>query len=68
MSTHEFNIELLTAWVALCDKEGEMRREGASVEEIAVVQELIKIALAVLVQTSSVREVQVPPEDVGDPD
>ena len=63
MSTHEFNTELLTAWVALCEKEGAMRREGASEEELAVVQELIKVALALLVQTSSVR-VQ---EEVDDP-
>lgn len=40
-----------------------MRREGASEEELAVVQELIKVALALLVQTSSVR-VQ---EEVDDP-
>jgi len=54
-ATHEFNTDLLTAWVALCDKLGEMRGAGASAEEIAVMEELIKASLAVLVNTSRVR-------------
>jgi|Laugresp1bdmlbsn_1035097.scaffolds.fasta_scaffold119842_2 hypothetical protein len=67
MSTHEFNTDLLTAWVALCDKLGEMRSAGASAEEIAVVEELIKCALAVLVNTSNVRGVVQPePEPMAE--
>ena len=67
--THEFNTDLLTAWVALCDKLGEMRTAGASAEEIAVMEELIKASLAVLVNTSRVRGVQVESEvDAEDPD
>ena len=69
MSTHEFNTDLLTGWVALCDKLGEMWTAGASAEEIAVMEELIKAALAVLVNTSRVRGVQVESEvDAEDPD
>ena len=72
MSTHEFNTDLLTGWVALCDKLGEMRTAGAagaSAEEIAVMEELINAALTVLVNTSRVRGVQVESEvDAEDPD
>ena len=46
-----------------------MRRDGAGAEEIAVVQQLIMAALAVLVNTSSVRGVQVESEvETEDPD
>ena len=65
MSSYEINTELLTAWVALCDKLGEMRSGGASEEEIAVMEELIKAALAVLVNTSSVRGVEA--QTIEDP-
>ena len=68
-ATHEFNTDLLTAWVALCDKLGEMRSAGASAEEIAVMEELTKVALAALVNTSNVRGVQVESEvEAEDPD
>jgi hypothetical protein len=66
-TTHEFNTDLLTAWVALCNKLGEIRGAGASAEEIAVMEELIKASLAVLVNTSNVRDGVVPEVDVEDP-
>jgi hypothetical protein len=67
-ATHEFNTDLLTGWVALCDKLGEMRTAGASAEEIAVMEELIKAALAVLVNTSNVRGGVESEVDAEDPD
>ncbi len=67
-TTHEFNTDLLTAWVALCDKLGEIRSAGASAEEIAVMEELIKASLAVLVNTSRVRGGVVSEVDAEDPD
>ena len=65
-TTHEFNTDLLTAWVALCNKLGEIRSAGASAEEIAMMEELITASLAVLVNTSNVRggvESEVEAED-----
>jgi hypothetical protein len=44
-----------------------MRSAGASAEEIAVVEELIKCALAVLVNTSNVRGVAQPEPMAEDP-
>jgi hypothetical protein len=67
-TTHEFNTDLLTAWVALCDKLGEIRSAGASAEEIAVMEELITASLAVLVNTSRVRGGVVSEVDAEDPD
>lgn len=67
-TTHEFNTDLFTAWVALCDKLGEIRSAGASAEEIAVMEELIKASLAVLVNTSRVRGGVVSEVDAEDPD
>jgi hypothetical protein len=67
-TTHEFNTDLLTAWVALCNKLGEIRSAGASAEEIAVMEELITASLAVLVNTSRVRGGVVSEVDAEDPD
>jgi hypothetical protein len=67
-TTHEFNTDLLTAWVALCNKLGEIRSAGASAEEIAVMEELITASLAVLVNTSRVRGGVVSEVEAEDPD
>ena len=67
-TTHEFNTDLLTAWVALCNKLGEIRSAGASAEEIAMMEELITASLAVLVNTSRVRGGVVSEVEAEDPD
>lgn len=58
MSTHTFNMELLHAWVEMCNREGRMKsgEEVATAEDLAALQQLITSTLTVLVQTSTVNE------------
>ena len=60
MPTHTFNTELLHAWVEMCNKEGRIKRgeQTATVDEFIALQALIASTLAVLVQTSTVSEVE----------
>ena len=48
MSTVEFDAEALTAWVELCNQEGEMRRNGASEDELAAMRWRIIAGMAAL--------------------
>ena len=48
MSTVEFDAEALTAWVELCNQEGEMRRGGASEDELAAMRWRIIAGMAAL--------------------
>ena len=61
-------MELLHAWVEMCNREGRIKRgeEVATVEELSALQVLIVSTLAVLVQTSTVNEVILNPSPADD--
>ena len=73
----QFNQSAVEAWVALCNEEGELKRQGASAEVLEVIRIRVAKALVALIQeaqsTALLQQIlQVPPtepstDEIGDP-
>jgi hypothetical protein len=78
MSTVEFDAEAVEAWVELCKQEGEMRRGGASEDELTAMRWRIIAGMAALLPNMNAEEQanlvsfllraqQAPPVEATDP-
>ena len=69
----QFNQSAVEAWVALCNEEGELKRQGASAELLELMRIRVAKALVALIQeaqsTALLQQIlEVPATDeIGDP-
>jgi hypothetical protein len=70
----QFNQSAVEAWVALCNEEGELKRQGASAEVLEAMRIRVAKALVALIQEAQsaallqqILEAPTTTEEVGDP-